>query len=370
MNHLAIISVSLFAIACTTSAAETPDAMIDAAPPAFSSTAVSNLGGPVLDTPEVITITWPDDPLASALQTFDAWWVSSDVWITALTQYGVHAGTATSWTVPTAAPATLDDSAIQTLLHDAIQAGTLAAPTPSTVYTMYMPAGTAVTETVDTVVYTSCVAFGGYHSMTTLDDGTPVYYAVIPRCPSQLGTTLEDEATWAGSHELAEAATDPSAIEPAWRIPYDPTQPWLTAGGGEIGDLCTENPTTLDGYQINTLYSNAAAIAGQRPCVPAPPGPMYSATAHPPELALEEGSGADLIISIAASQADVPGLTLQTLSYPAGVTITPAAAPVSAGAKLPIHVALRPGTPPGLYEVVLELSDSTYPVDSFLMIEP
>ncbi len=369
MIRLTIISVSLFAIACNNNSPSSADAGIDAAPP-FTSTQVPNFSGPVLATPAVVTITWPDDPLATALQTFDTWWVQSDAWVQALGQYGVHAGTATAWTVPTPAPQTLDDSAIQVLLHDAIQDHTLTAPTANTVYTVYTPDGTTVTETAQTTVFTGCVEFGGYHSMTMLDDQTPVYYAVIPRCASQSGGTEQDQATLAGSHELAEAATDPDPYMPAWMIPYDPTKPYLTPLGGEISDLCTVNYEPLDGYQINPMYSNSAAIAGQRPCVPAAAGPLYSATPHPPELALGEGPGLDLIVSIAASQPDVTGLSLTLYSVPPGVTVTPTAAQVSGGDKVPVHVALMPGMPQGTYEIVMTLNDSTYPVDSFLFIQP
>ena len=150
--------------------------------------------------------------------------------------------------------------------------------------------------------------------MTALDDGTPIYYAVAARCPAvSTFSARSTSRTWAASHELAETVTDPDIVNNAWRLLYNPSTPWIAPFGGEIGDLCEGYPLRINNYVITALYSNAAASAGQRPCVPAPAGPMFAATADPQQISLPEGPGVDVAITI-RSQPSVTGLTLGVYS--------------------------------------------------------
>jgi hypothetical protein len=76
-------------------------------------------------------------------------------------------------------------------------------------------------------------------------------------------------------------------VDPAWVISdQTPETPEL----GENADLCTGHPTRIDGYLVTRNWSNVAARAGERPCVPAPPGPMFGAFADP--IAVKDGGTA------------------------------------------------------------------------------
>jgi hypothetical protein len=82
-----------------------------------------------------------------------------------------------------------------------------------------------------------------------------------------------------GTRELIAAATDPfPAANPGWQL-RERTSPWL-ALGDEVADLCRrggdESETTLiDGLLVPRSWSNAAATAGQDPCVPHRYGDTY-----------------------------------------------------------------------------------------------
>ncbi len=335
------------------------DASPDAPPPLdYAPPRMQNMGGPILATMDVTTITWPGDMLAANLHAFDAWYVASTVWTDTLTQYGISAGQASStWTIPTAAPSAIDDTEISAMLRDAIQTGALAPPTAGTLYNIYPPATTQVTQTYGVTVYHSCQDFAGYHSATSLADGTRVYYAVSARCPPPASYSQLEALTWIASHELAEAATDPDRDNLAWLVPYDAAAPWVAPFGGEIGDLCSGSPTHVEGHVVTTLYSNDAAANGKRTCVPAPPGPAFAAITNQHIVTAGSGQGPDATISIWSPDPTAHGLALRMYSIPAGLTVTPQIQTVSAGDRVPVSFSHAAS---GNYLVVLNLADSAY----------
>ena len=88
-----------------------------------------------------------------------------------------------------AAPASIDDAAIQTWLSGKLNADDLAFPahTANTVYVLFCPSGTTVTVAGST----SCQSFGVYHQNFALDDAhgaSSVACAVVPRWAAS-GTT-------------------------------------------------------------------------------------------------------------------------------------------------------------------------------------
>jgi hypothetical protein len=92
-----------------------------------------------------------------------------------------------------------------------------------------------------------------------------------------------------------EAASDPDWKHPAWRIDQ---QTLATPELGENADLCTGHPTKIEGHEVTRNYSNVAAMAGQRPCVPAPDGPMFGAFADPPEITVQPGASATVKVRL------------------------------------------------------------------------
>lgn len=265
---------------------------------------VSNLGGPVLHSPNVVTFTFQDTANASTLQAFGAaigstsWFgqVLSDYTTTSSTPAGLSVSIAAS------ADATYVDNGgvglggdagsssgtdlngfVNQAIANAVTAGTIPAPDGNTVYMFYFPSTTTITGFVGQ----SCQDYGGYHFNQVYVDGTtPIYYAILPDCAP--GTSYEVEAiTVAASHELIEATSDP-APNTGWSLDTSPypeagttpieyrNDPWISMGYGEIGDNCVGTTWTLgSGTIVQRIWSNSAATGGHDPCVPVPTGETY-----------------------------------------------------------------------------------------------
>jgi hypothetical protein len=151
----------------------------------------------------------------------------------------------------------------------------------TTIYTIFYSETTTITAGSGTTMMTSCTSFGGYHSEFTLANGMNIVYAVMPRCSNFSGLNGIDMVTGAVSHEILEASTDPYVVTgPALSGTDDIGVPFeIIWGGGEVGDMCTDSqgafykPADLP-FTVQRGWSNAAAAAGQDPCVPAM-GPIY-----------------------------------------------------------------------------------------------
>lgn len=274
----------------------------------------------ILATPRVIPVFWSGDTLRTELTTFvQSYMTRSSSW-QVLKEYGIGFGTVATALVMTQAPAaTTSDADIRTLLASLIQAGTLPRPDASTVYLMFFPSGVSITQGSGT----SCTDFAGYHSDTTLSDGTHAPYAVIPRCQRSTLASL----TFATSHELAEAATDPQLS--SYNDLNDPYALWfIPFNGPEVGDLCeniTDAAYTESGVGVvSRLWSNVASAAFQNPCLPAPAGPLFHSIVRLPELRtvlLDNKLRSVELVSIVAGQSK----TLEVRSFgdsKAGLTWT------------------------------------------------
>ncbi len=152
-------------------------------------------------------------------------------------------------------------------LRSVISAG---APSPSgtTCYLLYLPDG---------VHNSGPVPFDAYHapfpsSAATLGDG----WAVVSRStPYGGGETQLQELTRAASHEVLEAATDPTWN--SWSLDAVPATPWMGSiwrsfqdpGPIESADLCEgARRIEANGDEYQHFFSNAAAAANGDPCVP------------------------------------------------------------------------------------------------------
>lgn len=261
---------------------------------------IPNQGGPILANPELVTVTWDGDSIAAGLESFDAWWVTSATWKTMMAEWGVGPGSYVgSVRLQTAAPATLSGPDVEALLRAGFTAGTIPPPNGKRLYMIYPPSGTEVTS----FGAKGCEAFQAYHySLDVAASGgaaaTKAYYAVTPRCAMTGGMSPLDFVTWGASHEVMEAASDPQFDHPAWRID---TQSTATPELGENADLCAGHPTVVEGHTITRNWSNVAAKAGQRPCVPAPAGPMFGLFAEGGEVTLTPGKTTTVKVNAYAS---------------------------------------------------------------------
>ncbi len=229
----------------------------------------------MLTSPQIYPVFFSNDDATTvaSLTDFSMGIGSTSYWTATTSEYGVGPATGhAAIKIPTAAPATIDDSAIQTWLATqfATAGSGFPAPDQNTLIVIYYPAGTTVTLQGAA----SCQQFGGYHNSATVG-GQQIAYAVVPRCN---GITT----TGAASHELIEASTDPHPmVDPAYVQVDDGDIYWeLYLGGGEVGDMCAQFPAVFTtfppfNYTVQRTWSNKSAAMGHDPCVPELPGEVY-----------------------------------------------------------------------------------------------
>lgn len=209
-------------------------------------------GGPLLTAVEVVTVFWGArwasdlQPLGGQINTFFDTILQSTL-LDQLAEYSVPAynighgrRTGTVTITDQEPPASVSDATIQTMLQARIQSGSLPPIDANTLYCVYLPPGTVVSQGGGQ----SCLSFCGYHN----NGPSGLYYAVLPSpdCSGCLGSLASfDALTSISSHELCEAITDPI-----------PGQGWYDDTNGEIGDICAWQSKSLDGYTVQLEWSN------------------------------------------------------------------------------------------------------------------
>jgi hypothetical protein len=247
-------------------------------PAPHQSDQVENKGGLVLDIPLLVTITYSNDPQRKNVEKLGQYLVHSN-WLQQVgAEYGVGMGNEAEVELNEKGPTDVTDNDIQGLIAGWIADGTVPTdPNDEAIYAFYVPPNTHASLNGQDLC---TVTGGGYHGEGTTDTGTSFTYAVLAPCP-QDGFSALQILQLAAAHEFMEAATDPRVYtDPAYYDSSDPNDPWNQIGA-EIGDLCTFAPNVLvDGFLLQTIWSNESARSGQSPCVPEP-GPYYSVSASP-----------------------------------------------------------------------------------------
>jgi hypothetical protein len=246
-------------------------------------------------------VTFPGDPLAAPLQAFGQTLASSAYWNAVRSGYCASSSAcvgdgppATSVTLATPAGASYTDSdqggpsTLQQWLAGEIASGALPRPDTSpvteTVYILYFPATTSIAFDGTQ----SCVDFDGYHTSMTLGS-QQVPYVVVSECaplssaPGAASMTTLQAATLSASHEIVEAATDPSVLSVGYYLDLgDPASwGWNDVEGGEVADLCIDpfgldQDWTADGtFTAQRIWSIGQASAGLDPCSPDRPSEVY-----------------------------------------------------------------------------------------------
>jgi hypothetical protein len=213
-------------------------------------------GGQLLGAVQVATVfwgaAWNDAALQATVQGLTRFFpfVVTSAYLTQLGEYstpqqpigpGRYGGTVT---VPDATLGTnVSDNAIRIMLQHELGGNVgIPAPTPTSLYFVFLPPGVSVAAGGDR----SCQAFCGYHDHVE----TQILYAVVPypNCSGCLGNLPAlDALTSVCSHELAEAITDPI-----------PGQGWYDDDHGEIGDICAWQNKKLGAFTVQLLWSNRA----------------------------------------------------------------------------------------------------------------
>jgi hypothetical protein len=233
-------------------------------------------GGPVLTAPKVKTISYAADPRGVLFDAFAQELTTTSYWSTTTSEYGVGPLEASAPVhLSGTPPASLEDFDVRSLLivNTTGSAPAWGASDSNTIYTFLVPPNVPFTGGGGSC----CGRYDGYHS-ETFTGTKKVSYAIICACSFFNGAnkTDVDNMTTTTSHELVEAATDPFiASAPAFHAADFQHAAWTILSEGEVADMCEFNEDAQfipsDGtFPVQRTWSNAAALAGQNPCVPAP----------------------------------------------------------------------------------------------------
>jgi hypothetical protein len=244
---------------------------------------VVNNGGPVLAQPVITTVTWPNDPNVDKYEQFADQLGPTDFWKATTSEYGVGPALSDAThhvRLTTEAPAMISDTELSDFV--AKQVGDVnsgwPAPVGDAVYILYLSSATSLMLQGSDAC---SQGVGGYHDSTVVN-GKPVAYAIVPQCGGSVG-----ETTLSASHELVEAATDPyPQTQPAYVGFDDNHAAWdfFQQFQDETGDACefyrdsTMSSTSSFPFVVQRQWSNASAKAGHDPCVPAAHGTYFNVT--------------------------------------------------------------------------------------------
>ena len=255
-------------------------------------------GGPVLASPQIVTVTWTADTLHATWEAFGDDIGSTAYWKTTTSEYGVGpavSGATNHVEIATAPPTAWSDTDIVSFVQtNASSTATSGWPAPNSniVYVIYVPTSTSATFSLHqgTGTIMACMnGTGGYHDNVNVSGFGDIAYAVVLQCGPE-GLPVTDAA----SHELIEAATDPYPSDnPAYTGFNDATyMAWDlfqtgSAGLGqtEVGDMCETyfypdsfgyTDPTLGGVQ--RTWSTVSAQGGHAPCVPAETTAYFNVT--------------------------------------------------------------------------------------------
>jgi len=265
-------------------------------------------GGQLLSAPNVVTVTFANDTLASQVRDFGASLTSSAWWNVVRPGYCAGAGGACVGDGPRGSFAVLPGppsssytdsdqgqaSTLQELLAGAFADGTLPTPEANNVFVIYFPVGEGMTPTTTVTLdgLTSCIpgGFDGYHNFMAVN-GQQVPYSVVMECPPMAPPIptiptidLLQNTTITTSHEVFESSSDPippTGFALALDLKDLNNLGWDDIVGVEGADLCVdpfglEQDETSDGtYTVQRIWSNSRAAAGIDPCLPAPEGEAY-----------------------------------------------------------------------------------------------
>jgi len=323
-----------------------PDAWTFSIAPHGPGLVVQSQGGTTFTHPQLVVITFSDDPNRAQIEAHASWLVTSN-WLTTVgAEYGVGTGTVLANVRRTdAAPDATTTSDIEALLAAGIADHSLPHAADGTfrdvLYVIYYPEHTHIS---DSSLGDSCVSYGGYHSEVA-NGGTPFSYAVIPNCPNfEPPLSAFQFEQLAMTHEVFEAATDARpASAPAYVLSPGllSFSPWLLVGA-ELADFCalrvSEHSYVMEaGFYATRVWSNAAAASNDRdPCVPVPSAaPAYRALSITPTDAQAVAAGGSVTFSIDAWTTS-PMPAFRVFAQPAS-----------------------PTPPPGMFEPVLSLDRMT-----------
>ncbi len=257
-------------------------------PPGARMATVDYMGGALLTSAKIITVTFAGDDatVVKNVQDFDdgvtqtQWWTDATAEYCVQPQGGPCIGPGSGGghvVLNEAAPTSLVDtdsgkgSTVVDFIQKHITSGDLPPPDDQTIYMLYFPSSTTISFDGSK----SCQNYGAYHYSATFDLGDAGTqegaYAVEPRC------NYTSYLFFAASHELIEAATDAHPGKDRGYVMQDTSWQWY---GDEVGDLCDHpwgfDGTDAGGHNVQRGWSNVSALGGHDPCVTAPTDPYFN----------------------------------------------------------------------------------------------
>lgn len=221
--------------------------------------------GVVLDHVKLVTITYSDYPNTATVEAFGDAIVTSPWYAMVGADYGVGAGTHDAKYHLGTSPTTLtQDTDLETQIDTLVTTGVVPRPTAGGneyLYMLYVPATVPLGASLHGEY--------GYHGMLTYN-GIHYPYAIV------LDDGTLDDTTSTAAHELIEAATDPTFVDPngdGWWVDAASPDPWYLDDYDEVADMCDgEVPVREGTYAVPRIWSNTGAAA-DNPCVPVPAAP-------------------------------------------------------------------------------------------------
>jgi hypothetical protein len=228
----------------------------------------------VIASTRLVTIVAANDDAAADLAAFSDALIASDWWKAVGAEYGVGAA---SGSVHVSGPALSASTTTANLAGYVASSGAPAAD-GSTIYLLYLPKGVTSTDG-------SFISFHTPYPDRTTSKGDVL--AIVGRETPATGETQLDQLTKVASHEVIEAASDPTGA--GWRLPKATATPWtasvwdaMQSGAVENGDLCegtrVREPDVATGWLYQRVWSNVAAAGGGDPCVPLRTDAFYDVT--------------------------------------------------------------------------------------------
>ena len=280
MTYMYVRHFIPLALAACGAQTDTPVTPTVDAPPAFAEAdhpvppQMVKMTGGVLTAPKVVPIFFQkDSAVQTQIEAFANAMVGSTYWSAMGSEYGVGALSVGATIVSTDAAPTSDTALVTWLQgHFNGQNGWPSEPDPQTIYSVFLPAGATFT----TQFGNACESFGAYHDEAAqTGSNKSIVYALMPRCPGMTDADTFDVLTMSTSHEWIEAATDPNVETTPAYGDVDPAHyVWAYTPGAEVGDMCeyvdAAYQRLVGNYMVQRSWSNAAAMAGHDPCVPAP----------------------------------------------------------------------------------------------------
>jgi hypothetical protein len=243
----------------------------------------------VIASPRIVPVITNGDPLADTLFAFadavpqSAWWPAVSA------SWGISALRAGPHVVAPEMPAAMTVADIVSYVRGVIAPVDAAAPDGATVYLLFLAPSVLVVDAANQR-NCNCAVLSGYHGPFG-EGGDAV--AVVQRC----SVSDIDALTSAASHEILEAATDPSGSN-GYREPIaHPAWTGSVWADDEVADICAGTRIHVGEWEYQRSFTNPAAQQGDDPCVPALEEPYFNVTAPEDWYPVPAGGSATVTIT-------------------------------------------------------------------------